>query len=814
MSSEIRRGDEKFLLGATAYEFMFPQHSSPLGSSSASPFAQKIVSGERLYSDYDVVSSIAFSDFAGGMGQDRAVDLTKYYGGVNIDTRGGRLVLGADQVMSDWVGAPAYTGTGNPVLERSSNYTTVSWLSWTEADYTIASFVAPTGCTSIQRLWLPLRHTGNVTSITVTTHLALSGDAQKTVVLTPTLFGKGYWQEVVFATPWTVTAGVTYWVMLDWAGDGVIYWYGADVLEAYANAYTHTGVAGIAGWARHSTPRYQVIWVEGVTDHHGVDSPLRYLVGAGADSVTRLWGWGGQHIYHWEESSTTRGMHVEMDGAGTPAVKNMGYDITDAVWWKDSAASTHSLYIALGATEHIQKYNGNVGTEVFAEMGTGYFGTKLCVQDTILWRSYSGNQVNGATLDTDWAADAATVGSTVYPVKFMCVWQGKLYVGKQDGLWAIAMPSGYPAMNFPTAELILDFGSQIHENNFDFMVVHQDDLFFPIGGGIMRFTTGGVLTPVTPLLGADKRQSQTGVMDTRTKYRAAFSSLNMLWVAAEGPMEMQSGILCYVDGAWTPIITFPRYGDMARGVIIEPGLYGDAPRLYYSEGLQPNYSYMPTTTLRRWERDRVTENQTASWADSGYLETSWFDGNILTVDKHWIDLTLYVRNTGVSPAPSYLVYWRPDENTGWASLAASQAISSGAVELAFPAGSYSKKMALRIYLVRGYYTSVLYVETPVVEAAVIRYMERPEDSKVFSRAYDFSDFGVWRNGEQRAQSMAQQYADLRTLRESKAPLTWTAWWGTSYTVHIVEYATTEVRESVGTVGDQGRMIVTMKLQEV
>jgi hypothetical protein len=805
MSSEIRRGDEKFVLGGTTYEFMFPQHGGPLGASSSSPFAPKTVTGDRQYSDYDMVSNAAFSDFSGGMGQDRAVDLTKYYSGVNIDTRGGRLVLGPEQRVTAEGDAPHPHDPTDKILIRDSGFTETNWLAMASGDGTVASFIAPSGCTSIRRLWLPLRHIGQVGAVQLVLKTAYDGGTVSEPTLT--LAGKGYWQEVLLGTPWTVTPGVTYWVQIaSWVGSGILYWYGANVSAGNSNAYHIV----TAAYVRHTVPRAQVIWAEGITDVYGIDAPVKFLIGAGADTITRLWAYGGRQLYYLDYSGAA--FTRVMDGGGTPAVKDMGYEITDAVWWKDSAASTHSLFVALGAGAVMVEFDGTIGTEVFADVA-GIYATKLCVQDTILWRSYSGNQVDGGEDGAAWGT-AVDVGSTVYPVKAMCIWQGKLYVGKEDGIWAVSYPSGYPGSGTPTVEQILDFTNQIHENNFDFMVTHQDDLYFSLAGGIMRFTTGGVLTPVTPAVGSDKRQSQSGMSDVRNKYRAAFSSLNVLWVTVEGPMEMQSGVMAYVDGAWTPIIVYPRYGDMARSVIIEPGLYSDAPRLWYTRGLQPTWSYMPTTTLRRWERDRESEWMTSSWAESGYLETSWFDGNILAVDKNWMDLTLYVLNTGPSPEPGYLVYWRPNEETGWARLDAYKAIDDGAVILSFPVGSYSKKMALRVYLTRGYFTSSDYVDTPVVQAIVVRYIERPRDSKAFTTTYELADAGVWRSGEQRNLSLAQQFADLRTLREAKEPLTWTAWWGTSYKVHIVEYNVSPVRDGPGTMRDIGRMLATIKLQEM
>src|SRR3989338_416651 len=93
MLGSITRGDEKFTASAVDYEFLFPKRGGGLGLSSANPFPQKTVTGERSYADYDVLSALALADLSGGMGQGRLVDATKYFDAFDADARGGRLVL-------------------------------------------------------------------------------------------------------------------------------------------------------------------------------------------------------------------------------------------------------------------------------------------------------------------------------------------------------------------------------------------------------------------------------------------------------------------------------------------------------------------------------------------------------------------------------------------------------------------------------------------------------------------------------------------------------------------------------------------------
>jgi hypothetical protein len=73
---------------------------------------------------------------------------------------------------------------------------------------------------------------------------------------------------------------------------------------------------------------------------------------------------------------------------------------------------------------------------------------------------------------------------------------------------------------------------------------------------------------------------------------------------------------------------------------------------------------------------------------------------------------------------------------------------------------------------------------------------------------------VRRNGVLVNESLAEQLAHLRTLRQSPEPLTWYAWWGTSYTVHMVDYTWSEARNETIDGLDKGGLYVTLRLVEL
>ena len=199
-----------------------------------------------------------------------------------------------------------------------------------------------------------------------------------------------------------------------------------------------------------------------------------------------------------------------------------------------------------------------------------------------------------------------------------------------------------------------------------------------------------------------------------------------------------------------------------------------------------------------------------TWAASGYLDTSWLDGGIRSINKDWYQVTVHVRDVAVG-GPYVQVWWRPDENTAWVQVGAN-ITTEGIVNLAFPTASYGPKAQLRIYLYRGTLDGSL--TTPQVEAVVLKYIERPEEYRTFTRTYEFGSGQVWRNGLPTRKTLRAWLADLATLRTSAEPLTLTTWYGVVYTGHIIDYDVKEIREQKADLQDAGSLLAVLRFQEL
>jgi len=436
------------------------------------------------------------------------------------------------------------------------------------------------------------------------------------------------------------------------------------------------------------------------------------------------------------------------------------------------------------------------------------------VHDSLLAYGYNRHEVdfyNGAT----WGNSSAKVGDRTYQIRNIVSWNGSVWVGKDDGLYKITVPAGYPVTGSLTCQKIVDFLSLADAANFSFMVVHLGDLYFNIGNGIMRYTVGNVLQSISPDTGLNVTANK------RLTYRAAVSTLSTLYVLGEaGTVDYYNSgadmwtisdigasvLLSYAEGHWHPLAAFEGVeSHMMRGMCLEPGWYGEQPRLWIGDGMLVKWLELPTDTARRWLVPNV------EYADEGYLLTSWFDGNIRTIEKDWI--TAYVSMTDTSNSTgsgTITLYWRENENAAWKQVGTTQAAGEGLAEFTFPAGSHSHKCQLKIVLTNGAETEF----TPTVEALVVKYMERPEDVRSFTRAFKLADWQENRNGVLYTRNLAQQLADLQTLREAKEPITHHAWYGTERTVHIVDYSISEMPDVMNEAGDKGVMLAVVRLQEI
>lgn len=789
MTGEMRTYDEIFTTTAgSAYGFRLAQGTHGF-STTTNPFAAKSTQGDRSYSDYDALQAVAISDFSGGFGQDRMENPARYWNAINVDTRSEKIVLGPQVTYN----AEAATLSCGDALASSGKYLgTTPSTSW-EAIYAptrqkvAVFFDCPPDFAQIDRVWLPLRISTQAAGVQVALHnnsasadgIGVPGTLMSSVTLGRELLSrKGAWTECAFPSGVSVAPGSRYWIVISTTETdaGAVGWYSIPSLGA--NAKYDDG----SGWK--ALGNHLIFWYDDAFLRP--DSPLSLLIGAGEDGIMRLWGYHGRKLYY-----------VNANGQPVPVQNGMGSvfeavaDIQDAVWFRGTSDSHPYLYCALGDDMDMIKFDGNIGAEQWFTV-TGLQAHALAVHEDKLWLADSSHQIDysitGATTSGTWKA----VGAATTPIRKMVSWNGALMIGKDDGLYKAYFEGGTLIV-----QQLIDLTALRDVNNFRFMIDHHGDLVFPIGLGIARYTIGGVFTSFAAESGEGIAVSERGY------YRAAVSTVGALFCVVEGPLSGYSSLLAYVEGGWHPIATAARLGDPLRALAVDPGFYGDLPRLWYSDGLQIAYVEMPMITQRRWTY------RAPGWAAEGVWESSWFDGNLRTVAKDWMHVELDVEHAAVG-GPQVVVEYRMMEGDAWSPLG--MVAQNGITTLDFPSNTYSNKLQLRLILQRGVYDGVQ--DTPRVNAIVIKYLERPDVIHTYLRTYVLSPRQETRGGGIVTTEIAEQIAWLRTLASEKEPLIWTPWYGgPTRRVHILRYNATERREEIG-LQDHGSVIVAVQLQEV
>ena len=789
MSGEFIQNDEWYVTGdGTTYRFMFA-HPTNLSNVSASPFAPKSTTGDRSYADYDAASALAMTDFSGGMGQDRFTDTTKYYDALHVDSRSGKLLLGPNAEPASF---PPLTSF--PALD-TLQYVAVQ----AGATQRAVKLLIPSGATAvntIQRLWLPLQAARGVGAITVKLFddnaNAPGTELAATSITLDKFYAFGQWVEAIFPTAETVTPNAAYWLQVTHTGAVPLYWAcDYDVNAGGAGSLSWNGAQWVA-----DTTMTPAVWYDDFTVRQ--DSPPMLFTGAGEDNVPRVWAWAGRTLFYYGANGAP---YPALNASNTQV---MDADITAHAWFRAPADTNTWLYLALGDATPIERFDANIGAEEWETL-TGHNATNLCVHENLLVYGYDRNKIdcyNGTQWGLSPTAEPAECGDRTYRIRQLVSWNGNVWIGKDDGLYKLTIPAGYPVTGSLVCQKIIDFAPVADQWNFSFLVTHQGDLYFSIGNGIMRYTTAGLLQAISPDAGLNI------TADYRFYYKAAVSVLNTLWVLAESGLTGTGKLFAYTDGAWHPVFDFNYpYYQLLRSICVEPGWYGNMPRLWYGAGLVTVYVQMPLTTTRRWlwtGADYPTEI-------GGYWYSSWIDGNIRLTYKDWMTLEIDALGLAYDQFGERIDYitvaYRYSDNDGWTTLG--EVNTNGLTKLTFGANSYSLKLQLRLHF---YTTDRLY--SPRVEAIALKYMERPDDIRSMARHYKLADRLENRNGVVVTRSLAQQLADLRTLRQVKEPVTLHTWYGTPYTVHVVDYSVSELPEEMRGTGDKGQMLAIVRLQEI
>lgn len=770
----IKRGDEAFFdASGNQYDFMLAP-SGGLGFVTANPVGSKIVGGERSYADFDTPSMIALADFSGGLGQERLDDYTRYADGANIDTRAGKISISPERTL---VGTGNPTGVDLQIINHDGyapGWSVMVGGSGIIFGTTVAlPFTTPDSIVELLRIWVPMRTQAAASTITCSLRALYDGIDIATGSLQwhPNV-RDGAWVEVYLGKV-ALDAGATYYLVIGNTS--------AISVEIYAAA-----LPGAAVWYQTGSTWFSSAYrvpLQFSDPRAGVDAPPKFLLGQGQDNIARMWLYAGSSLYYIAADGTPT---ICLDGA-TPKVVTPR--LTDACFFAGLAAS-NSLYLAADG-EDVLVFNGSIGSESWGSL-LNHPACYLAVYDDVLYLADENTLVG---YDGSNYGAAASVGNTTYPIRSLRAWADYLWVGKDDGLYRVSTPVGYPGTGSLTVSKVIDYTPLADPRNFTWLCEHKGDLIYPIVHGLMRYTAGGVLSSFAPEATADQE-----AIPSRGQYTAAASVMDTLWVAREVPLgDTTSGILAYINGYWHPIINQSGYGDMIRSIAWESGLYDAIPRLWHGRSLQVRYAALPTTTAKLWVEAGIKYHPTGLW------ESSWIDGGLRTVTKKW--LRVEVEAAGIGYQHTATLWYRTSADAAWVSAGA---VANGFTDIDLPTALASEMLQLRIALSSNSY------ESPLISFVGVRYLERFDNVLTYTRVYELSVQQTYRGGTPQLLNLAEQVAQLETLRGALLPLTYYPWWSTTpISVYIMDIAGAErpdVEERVG--ADAGTIYVTVRLMKV
>jgi hypothetical protein len=414
-------------------------------------------------------------------------------------------------------------------------------------------------------------------------------------------------------------------------------------------------------------------------------------------------------------------------------------------------------------------------------------------------------QLHGSTTDDPAAIIVGTKGR---PVLRAISFNGDLYFARADGLFRMDKDR-------TAARRVLDYADQVHENNFASMTVYNGNLIFPIRNQLYQWN-GVRVSNVTP-----PRMNDSFPFTAYNQFSNFMVVGNFLLMSARANLTyptFYSDLIAWDGVGWHKLQRSPELGPTSYFIsasMIMGGGYGDTLFLdvqsttdagiftiRFNDYNEQPYADFPTTG----EHALIT-----SRFDAGYRRVTKSTPSVL-VEGSNLAATRYIK-----------VFYRVDSNLTWLPWGGTDGTTnvvntSGVTELKNPAGAGAAGLTLEYYWLQLKFQLVTTSASvsPILEGFTIRLLMRPDTD------YGYS-FNVLANEDnEMAMGLVDErdpktiITDLRTVRDSKKPVTFVDLWGTSryvYLTSITGLAGEEIAEDMGA-NPNIPHIVTLNLVEV
>ena len=423
---------------------------------------------------------------------------------------------------------------------------------------------------------------------------------------------------------------------------------------------------------------------------------------------------------------------------GTAATDNAIYvwDNTNSEWdlltsGLDTSSGTpgnleqynNDLFVAQGEADNYRWFdgatwaNGNVPARYFKEW------------DGHLWRAdnlnelyYSDNPDAGAPT---WSG-AYVIGDTTALITGLSVFQGRLIVRKQDGLYALFYNTEIASPDYQVVTL-LDLKALRDDDNGKGAANWQGFLYFNTsGGGVSRFD-GSTEEPLSPNRGThdpsrDPREVTFQGTTTKQEFVSMIGTNNWLYAAAKNNTSSdRSEILAYGGLGWHPLIDPGADNISIDKAAFIPALSSSGvmanPTLWFNRGENVYYAILPEGT------ENPADYSGSRYAASGSVTTAWFDATLADLPKTFFNMVVISENCVIG-AQEILVEYEVDRQGTWYTLGT--VAHSPSQVLVFPDGSL-RRYATIAKAIRFRFTlsTTGNTTTPILRTYFVRFITRP-----------------------------------------------------------------------------------------
>lgn len=307
--------------------------------------------------------------------------------------------------------------------------------------------------------------------------------------------------------------------------------------------------------------------------------------------------------------------------AGYPATK-----ITDLLASKD-ASGTDKLFIALSDTSDIA-FMTFTGAAYATPVASAY-ARLFAHAGGFMW--YADRKNNVAYSDDPTAAWSALipVGSDAHPITSICEFNGRLYIGKTNGVYYIdpGTDTAYPAITF---------NDEINTANCVLMKPWRGYLYAVVQNRLYQINGAGALSDITP-----PKYTIRWPFQQLTNFRGLMPARQFLYYVAEDSSETAESHLIAFDGiGHHKLATLPA---VSAGTVSPRALYfsqvTSTPRLWHATTENSGMIYY--TPLKSLSEDPYPDFPTTG---THYLETSQINFDLPEVQKNFRDVSVEVVN--------------------------------------------------------------------------------------------------------------------------------------------------------------------------